>query len=363
MLEIDVKNDIENENDVFCWFDEEPKVFSLQTVKDIIANNPNEDEIKLNIHCRGGSVEEGLAIYDYLRSSGKTIYSNIEGGCHSMAVVLLLAAPKENRTANPNCSAMIHKVSTFAFGVATIDELESTLDSLKKSTEKILDIYADRTGKDKEELRTIMNEQKERTAQELLDYGFISKINTYNTNKKEIKNNIINKKQNKKMGEKKKGTIKNIVNDFLSRIDNAINGTVMNYDFPDKDGNVMFSTTEKGADDDTLAEGDKATPDGTFELANDTSELKAGSVIVIENGEITKITPKEDETAPEGEGNNDLEKENEELKAENKNLKGLLNESKGIILDLKKNTKSDKRNQRKIEVLTANYRLGGLLAD
>lgn len=348
MIEVDVKNDIENENDVFCWFDEERKVFSLQTVKDIIANNPNEDEIKLNIHCRGGSVEEGLAIYDYLRTSGKTIYSNIEGGCHSMAIVLLLSAPLENRTANPNCSALIHKVSTFLFGQATENEIESVLDGIRKSTEKILDIYADRTGKDKEELRAIMNEEKERTAQELLDWGFISKINTYNTNTKKIINQL---KNDKKMNEKQKKAV-NMANDFISKIKNLFASEQTNFDFPNADGGVLFSTTKE---DDTLAVGDEATPDGTFELAEDTSELKAGSVIVVENGKITKITPKVDEPQEPQEPMEDVNA----LKEENLKLKSQLQESVNVIENLKKNITSNHTPNGRIEPIKTPNSLGG----
>ena len=39
----------------------------------------NDSEIDLRIHCKGGSVVEGWAIYDALRDSGKTIKATIEG--------------------------------------------------------------------------------------------------------------------------------------------------------------------------------------------------------------------------------------------------------------------------------------------
>ena len=46
----------------------------------------------------------------------------------------------------------------------------------------MLNIYEDRTGTDRETLKGLLKEEKMRTADELLQYGFISKINPYTTN-------------------------------------------------------------------------------------------------------------------------------------------------------------------------------------
>ena len=112
MIKLEVNNDIANKNDDFMlFFEGESSVFSLDNVKKAIEDNPEEKDIKLNIPLQGvGKVSEGLAIYDYLRNSGLNIFCNIEGECHSMATILLLSAPKENRTANKNCSSLIHLV-------------------------------------------------------------------------------------------------------------------------------------------------------------------------------------------------------------------------------------------------------------
>ena len=64
----------------------------------------NDSEIDLRIHCKGGLVVEGWAIYDALRDSGKTIKATIEGECSSMATIILLAAPKERRLLMRHCA-------------------------------------------------------------------------------------------------------------------------------------------------------------------------------------------------------------------------------------------------------------------
>lgn len=341
MIQIDVHSEIANPRECWCWWDDDFGVFGLDTIKKIVADNPKDNEIQLNFHCPGGSVDEGLAIYDYLRSSGKTIYTNIEGDCHSMAVTLLLAAPLENRSANPNCSALIHEVRSSAWSV-TAEDAQKLSEEIKDAQNKILDIYADRTGRDKSELENLMKEEKVRNATWLKEYGFISKINSYNTNASEVNSlkNIIKKVQiMTKIGEKAQA--------FLNRMTGKTpEKKLLNYSFKDADGNELFHTDKE---DDTIIVGDTASPDGTFTLASDTSEYKAGTVVVVEDGTVKTITPKEEETdkvnfAKLTYENEVLQKANEEaqeiinqllsennsLEAENISLKASLEEAKNV---------------------------------
>ena len=243
------------------------KVFSVDALKDILLENPNEKTLHFDINCQGGLITEGFAIYDLLRTSGKEIFCNIDGACHSMAIVILLAAPKENRTANPNSKSVIHDVRGYA-GNVSAKEAQEFADYLIKERERILDVYTERTGHNRTELEAIMLEQKMRTANELLEWGFISKINPYTTN--QVTNN-----QNIKNMSKAKELLKDIANFFK--------GEVVNYDFTDSDGKILFSTEKE---DDSIAVGDPATPDGTFTLPD-------GRTVTIANGVITEITEPE----------------------------------------------------------------------
>jgi ATP-dependent protease ClpP protease subunit len=270
MIEVNVYKVIDSEDVFFSWMFGEDLSFSADTVHRVFDENPDEKEFQFNINCDGGSVAEGLRIYDVLRTSGKTLYCNIEGGCHSMAVVLLLAAPAENRTANPNARALIHEVRVLPFDDMTATQLRSLADEIDTEQDAILDIYAERTGHDRAELETLMKEEKQRTAQELLNYGFISKINAYTTNK------------NKKRMDKKPKNVKG----FLARLKNLLeNEEPVNYDFTDADGNVLFSTEKE---DDSLAVGDPVTiPDGS---TDGTFTLEDGRTVTVAEGKVSEIT-------------------------------------------------------------------------
>lgn len=325
MIEVSIKSDIANkEESIWMEWLGLSEAFSLDLVKRIFEENKNEKDFKFNIHCRGGSVSEGFAIYDYLRTSGKNLYTNIEGSCHSMAIILLLSAPKENRTANPNSRSIIHEVRIGGLDWATADDLRAIADSVDKDQKAILDVYADRTGYDREKLEVIMKEEKERTASELLEWGFIGKINSYNTNRVIIKTN-----QN--MGNLKK-ELKDKINSFLGGVDKILNSVKVNFDFKGEGDTILFSTEKE---DDTLAVGDNASPDGTFTLVEATSEYPEGTVVVVKDGKIESITE------PEGTENNaELEAENADLRAENAELRENLTESVNLINELKSQIES-----------------------
>ena len=282
MKEIKVYKPIDKEDIFFSFFGEEdPFAFSADAIHKVFDENPDENEFKFNINCDGGSVSEGLRIYDVLRTSGKTLFCNIEGGCHSMAIVLLLAAPKENRSANPNSRALIHEVRGGSWDILKADELRTLADEIEREQNAILDIYAERTGYDRAELEVLMKEEKMRTAQEMLQYGFISKINTYSTNLKP-----------KNQMSKPTKTVQELLNqakELGKKLLNLTEGETVNFEFKDAEGVVLF-TTEK--EDDSIAVGDAASPDGTFELPD-------GRTVVIADGVITEINEPESENSVE----------------------------------------------------------------
>jgi ATP-dependent protease ClpP protease subunit len=313
MTEIRVYKPIDKEDIFFSFFGEEdPFAFSADAVHKIFDENPDEKEFKFSINCDGGTVSEGLRIYDVLRTSGKTLYCNIEGGCHSMAIVLLLAAPKENRTANPNSRALIHEVRGGSWDILKADELRTLADEIDREQNAILDIYAERTGYDRAELEILMKEEKMRTAQELIQYGFISKINTYSTNK--------NPKT--KMSKQTK-TVQDLLNqtkEFGRKLKNLLDGEPVNFEFKDADGVVLF-TTEK--EDDSIAVGDAASPDGTYELPDERTVTVAGGVV-------TEITdPQPDAT------------EVENLEAQVEQLTNALSEANNLITELSNHVQSN----------------------
>ena len=130
------------------WFCDEAGT-SFKDVDEFINGIPaGDDNIELLLHCDGGEVNEGWAIVDKLRSTGKKITATIEGNCASMATVVLLAASE--RRAYPHASLLIHKPYYPEYTLADAyraDDLESLAASLRDDEQKMLDFYVERTGR------------------------------------------------------------------------------------------------------------------------------------------------------------------------------------------------------------------------
>lgn len=316
MIEIKVHTLIAHTECAFLYsMDGEDGVFSLETVQRIFEEHPDEKDFRLNIHCQGGEIAEGLAIYDFLRTSGKNIYTNIEGACHSMAIVLLLAAPKENRTANPNSRALIH-LPYLEWAGGTAEELKKAEEMVRDSQNAILDIYADRTELTREEAERIMAEEQFHSMDEMLKWGFIGKINAYNTNLSKTKQKTMNALLDK-------------ITNFLASLKNEVNEAVedvKNYIFYGEDGVELFRTERE---DDHLEVGMKAEPDGVYEIGE--------RVIVIEGGVITEIRnkveddPRDEELNALREQVANLTTQLEQANAQLANATNLLNEAKAQI--------------------------------
>jgi ATP-dependent Clp protease protease subunit len=311
MLEIQIYDDIANKREqVFLSaFGMDNCIFSADVVNRVLKENPNEKDIKFNIHCNGGSVYEGLAIYDILRNSGRNIFMNVEGSCHSMAVILLLAAPKENRTGNVNLRALVHRVYCPMCGYYTADELQSLSEDVIREENAILDIYADRTGKNRASLAAWMKSEKERTATELLNMNFISKINSYNTNLKISKMN--------KNGKQVDKTSVNKATAFLNKLGKLLNPDPVNFDYQDAEGNIVFSTE---SEEDTLAVGDTVTLAG--EGTEGTFTLSDGRVVTIVDNVVTEI-------AEASTGDDELDAANARIEV----LENALTEAQTVITD------------------------------
>lgn len=186
MIVADIKGKIvDNETRTFLkWFGMEDTVFSTDILKELFSKNPQETVFKFNIDTNGGFVDEAFHAYDIIRESGKINLTNAVENCHSSGIIILLAGAKENRSASKNAKFYIHPPEVAACESLNSDELREYADNLDACKKRILDLYVERTGQDYATLESLMNEERMFSSDEMLNYGFISKINSYNTNLK-----------------------------------------------------------------------------------------------------------------------------------------------------------------------------------
>ncbi len=135
--------------------------------------NPDED-IKLYINSPGGSVYDGLAIYDtmnFIKPDVQTIGIGLQA---SMGAFLLSAGAKGKRAILPNARVMIHQPSSGTRGKITDQEIDLKEGLLLK--EKLAQILAKNSGQKIEKLKNDMERDYWMSAEEAVEYGLVDKI-------------------------------------------------------------------------------------------------------------------------------------------------------------------------------------------
>lgn len=124
------------------------------------------------INSPGGSVFDGVAIYNILRRHQARKVVSIDGLAASIASVIAMAG--DERSIAANGMIMIHDPWSMAFGTA--DDMRKTADSLDKVRTALLGTYVDRTTTPEDEISAMMTEETWFGAEEALDLGFVDTI-------------------------------------------------------------------------------------------------------------------------------------------------------------------------------------------
>ena len=156
------------------WYDDD----AVQAKKFIEEFNKIASKtINLHINSPGGSVYDGFAIYNALVASKKAINVHVDGIAASIASVIAMSGDTINMP--ENSYLMIHNPWTYTMGNA--DQLRQYASELDDLGEKIAKIYADRSGKDINELKTLMKGENGTDgtfidAQTALDLGLCTSV-------------------------------------------------------------------------------------------------------------------------------------------------------------------------------------------
>lgn len=147
------------------WFDDG---ITAKSVKDALAEFTPGSELDVFINSPGGSVFEGLAIYNQLlRWSGKKRVQ-VDGIAASIASVVMMAGD-EILMADAS-TTMIHR--PWGMSAGTAEDMRKYADSLDKIDETLLNVYADRTGASKADIRQWMDAETWMNADEAVERGF-----------------------------------------------------------------------------------------------------------------------------------------------------------------------------------------------
>ena len=137
------------------------------------AQDPDKD-IQFYINSPGGSVTDGMAIYDTMQFIKCDVSTICVGMAASMGAFLLSSGTKGKRLALPNAEIMIHQPSAGTQGQIT--DMAIHLKRLEVIKKRLNAILADNTGRSVEEITAACERDNFMTAEEAVAYGLIDKV-------------------------------------------------------------------------------------------------------------------------------------------------------------------------------------------
>jgi ATP-dependent Clp protease, protease subunit len=182
--------------DVFSRLMMDRIIFMGVPVNDYVANvieaqmlflestDPKRD-IQMFINSPGGSVIDGMGIYDTMQYVAPDVATICTGLAASMGAVLLVAGAKGKRTALQHSRVMIHQPSGGMQGQFT--DMEISYNLIKQLRKELYDILADHSGKTFEEIERDSERDKWMTSHEAKEYGLVDEVlDRKNPRKKDI---------------------------------------------------------------------------------------------------------------------------------------------------------------------------------
>ncbi len=137
------------------------------------AEDPERD-IKLYINSPGGSVYDGMAIYDTMQYIKNDVATVAMGMAASMGQLLLCAGTAGKRYALPHARIMMHQPSGGIGGTAS--DVAILAEQMLYTKQMFQERVAQHTGRTVEEIEIDSDRDRWFTASEAKDYGFIDHV-------------------------------------------------------------------------------------------------------------------------------------------------------------------------------------------
>ncbi|MBQ0029713.1 MAG: ATP-dependent Clp endopeptidase proteolytic subunit ClpP [Bacteroidales bacterium] len=139
------------------------------------TSDPGKD-ISIYINSPGGSVYDGLGIYDTMQFIGSDVSTICTGMAASMASVLLVAGAKGKRSALKHSRVLIHQpMGGVAPGTQATD-MEITTREIVKLKKELYDIISEHSGQAYEKIAADAERDYWLTAAEAKEYGMIDEV-------------------------------------------------------------------------------------------------------------------------------------------------------------------------------------------
>jgi len=171
----DIYSRLLNDRIVMLHEEVNPVTASLTVAQLLFLEGQDPDkDIFLYINSPGGSITDGMAIFDTMQYIKCDVSTICLGLAASMGAFLLAAGTKGKRYALPNSEIMIHQPSAGYKGQVT--DIEIHTKRLLFIKDRMNSILAEKTGQPIDIVRQDTERDNFMTAEEALAYGIIDKV-------------------------------------------------------------------------------------------------------------------------------------------------------------------------------------------
>jgi ATP-dependent Clp protease, protease subunit len=164
---------------IFLWSDvndESAKAVVTRLIS-LDIEDPKE-EIVLYINSPGGSVTEGMAIYDAMLAIEAPVSTVCMGMAMSMGSFLLAAGEPGRRFAWPHARIMIHQPLIMGTVTGTATDLDIRAKETIRLRGELNELYAKHTGRDVEKIANDTDRDFFMSAEEAKEYGLLDDVIT-----------------------------------------------------------------------------------------------------------------------------------------------------------------------------------------
>jgi len=134
----------------------------------------SNDDITCYINSQGGHVEAGDTIHDMVRFLTPKIRMVGTGWVASIAALIFVAVPREDRYCLPNTRFLLHQPAGGAGGSAADIEIEAR--EILKMRDRLNKVLADQTGQSLEKIEEDTRRNFWLSAEEAKKYGIVGKV-------------------------------------------------------------------------------------------------------------------------------------------------------------------------------------------
>ncbi len=141
-------------------------------VIDSITKLPSTGDIKVRINSPGGSLVEGVAIYNAFRGAGRRVVVTVDAMAASAASIIAMAG--DEIVMAEGATMMIH--DPYAMVAGDSEALREYADVLDLQRDQMVSIYASRTGLSADEIKALLTAETYMSATEAVERGFATRV-------------------------------------------------------------------------------------------------------------------------------------------------------------------------------------------